>query len=43
LWAQLGIDEPLAEQRLPDAVEWGGLRPGTRVRRGDALFPRLED
>jgi methionyl-tRNA synthetase len=43
LWAQLGIEEPLEEQRLPDAARWGGLRPGTRVRRGDALFPRLED
>jgi len=43
LWAQLGIDEPLDSQRLPEAALWGGLRPGARVRRGDALFPRLED
>jgi methionyl-tRNA synthetase len=43
LWAQLGIEDPLKEQRLPAAARWGGLRPGTRIRRGDALFPRLEE
>jgi methionyl-tRNA synthetase len=42
LWTQLGIDEPLAEQRLPKAVEWGGLRPGTQTTKGESLFPRLE-
>jgi len=42
LWGQLGIGEPLGGQRLPEAASWGGLEPGTRVRRGDALFPRLE-
>jgi methionyl-tRNA synthetase len=42
LWAQLGIGQPLEAQRLPEAASWGGLEPGTRVRRGDALFPRLE-
>jgi methionyl-tRNA synthetase len=43
LWAQLGIDRPLPDQRLPAAVEWGGLQPGTRVSKGESLFPRLED
>jgi methionyl-tRNA synthetase len=43
LWAQLGIKEPLKEQRLPAAARWGGLRPATLIRRGDALFPRLEE
>jgi methionyl-tRNA synthetase len=42
LWEQLGIPEALEAQRLPDAARWGGLAPGTRVRRGEALFPRLE-
>jgi methionyl-tRNA synthetase len=41
LWRQLGIPEPLAEARLDDAA-WGGLRPGTRVARGEPLFPRIE-
>ena len=42
LWEQLGIAEPLAAQRLPDAARSGRLAPGTRTTRGDALFPRLE-
>jgi methionyl-tRNA synthetase len=42
LWTQLGIEEPLAEQRLPDALAWGRLAPGTRTTKGDSLFPRLE-
>jgi methionyl-tRNA synthetase len=39
---QLGIE------RLPDSgfyegeLKWGGLKPGTRIRRSDSLFPRIE-
>jgi methionyl-tRNA synthetase len=43
LWAQLGVPEALEAERLPGAARWGGLAPGTRVRRGESLFPRLED
>ena len=42
LWSQLGIAEPLHTQRLPDAAVWGGLAPGTRTTKGEALFPRLD-
>jgi methionyl-tRNA synthetase len=42
LWAQLGIDEPLEAQRLPEGGRWGLLAPGTRTTKGEALFPRLE-
>jgi methionyl-tRNA synthetase len=42
LWAQLGIGSPIEEQRLPEAGAWGGLAPGTRTSKGEALFPRLE-
>ncbi len=42
LWQQLGIEEPLEAQRLPHAAAWGGLRPGTKTVKGDALFPRLD-
>jgi methionyl-tRNA synthetase len=42
LWEQLGMAEPLADQRLPDAAAWGGLEPGTKTSRGQSLFPRLE-
>jgi methionyl-tRNA synthetase len=42
LWEQLGIEESLDAQRLPQAAAWGGLRPGTKTAKGDALFPRLD-
>jgi methionyl-tRNA synthetase len=42
LWQQLGIAEALDAQRLPDASRWGGLLAGTRVTKGQSLFPRLE-
>jgi methionyl-tRNA synthetase len=42
LWEQLGIAEPLADQRLPEAAAWGLLAPGTQTHKGDALFPRVE-
>jgi methionyl-tRNA synthetase len=43
LWQQLGVAETLESQRLPAAAAWGGLRPGTAVDRGEALFPRLDE
>ncbi len=41
LWSQLGIEEPLDEQRLPGALGWGGLRPGGHVSKAEGLFPRI--
>jgi methionyl-tRNA synthetase len=38
----LGISEPLADQRIPQAAEWGRLAPGTRTTKGEPLFPRLD-
>ncbi|MDP9296764.1 MAG: methionine--tRNA ligase [Actinomycetota bacterium] len=43
LWDQLGIPEPLDAQRLPGAADWGGLAPGTTTRKGESLFPRLDE
>jgi methionyl-tRNA synthetase len=42
LWEQLGVAEPLEAQRLPGAAAWGGLEPGTKTSKGEALFPRLD-
>jgi methionyl-tRNA synthetase len=42
LWEQLGVGEPLAHQRVPSSVTWGGLQPGPRTTKGGALFPRLD-
>lgn len=41
-WDQLGISVPLVSQRLSDALRWGGLPEGTRVRPGPPIFPRVE-
>ncbi|MEX0754640.1 MAG: methionine--tRNA ligase [Actinomycetota bacterium] len=43
LWEQLGIPEPIGDQRLPAGTEWGGLVPGTATTKGESLFPRLPD
>ncbi|HEY6567360.1 MAG TPA: methionine--tRNA ligase [Actinomycetota bacterium] len=42
LWNQLGLDEPLAIQRVPSSTTWGGLAPGTRTTKGESLFPRVD-
>ena len=39
---QLGIAGP-GNQTMPSLKEWGGLAPGGQVRKGEALFPRIED
>ncbi|MGY1455394.1 methionine--tRNA ligase [Streptomyces sp. SS8] len=46
LWDSLGAQAPLgalADQRVQDAGAWGLLPAGTRVTKGPALFPRLEE
>ncbi|MGK5447559.1 methionine--tRNA ligase [Streptomyces radiopugnans] len=46
LWDSLGAEAPLgalADQRVQDAGTWGLLPAGTRVTKGPALFPRLEE
>jgi methionyl-tRNA synthetase len=40
--AALGMKEALATAVLPEAGRWGGMRPGTALHVGEALFPRLE-
>jgi methionyl-tRNA synthetase len=39
---QLGLRASLWDQPLPEALQWGGLAPGTTLNKGKALFPRLE-
>jgi methionyl-tRNA synthetase len=40
IYQQLGLDSADGA-RLVDAA-WGGLRPGTRIQRGDPIFPRID-
>jgi methionyl-tRNA synthetase len=42
LWRRLGLDGAPEDQRLPDAAAWGLGPSGTSLRKGDALFPRIE-
>jgi methionyl-tRNA synthetase len=43
LWNQLGIPGALSEQNIDSAANWQSTKPGIKVTKGDALFPRLED
>jgi methionyl-tRNA synthetase len=40
--AYLGISDP-GRQNLASLEEWGGLKPGGQVRKGESLFPRVEE
>ncbi|MGA0970964.1 MAG: methionine--tRNA ligase [Ilumatobacteraceae bacterium] len=41
IWERLGMPGDLVDQRLPDAVSWGGYPGGTTIVKGDPLFPRI--
>src|SRR5260370_19789780 len=41
IWKQLGQGGSLEEQRI-DALQWGQLKPGTKIARAEALFPRID-
>ena len=40
MFAQLGVEEP-ALQTWDSILSFGGLKPGTKVQKGEALFPRI--
>lgn len=42
IWHQLGIDRDIRTCRWPADVHWGLLAPGTPVRRGEPIFPRID-
>jgi methionyl-tRNA synthetase len=42
IWRQLGIGQEIAQQRLATAMAWGGMPPGTQIRPGAQLFPRID-
>lgn len=41
IWQQLGQRETLSDRRL-DELQWGQLKPGTRIGKCEAVFPRVE-
>ena len=42
IWKQLGIDADISNVIFDEAMEWGGIKPGTKVQKGEALFPRID-
>jgi methionyl-tRNA synthetase len=40
LWSMLGVHYDPAHGRLDEWCQWGGLKPGTRITKGESLFPR---
>ena len=40
MFAQLGVEDP-ALKTWDSILSFGGLKPGTKVQKGDALFPRI--
>ncbi|MGH9734000.1 MAG: methionine--tRNA ligase [Candidatus Acidiferrales bacterium] len=41
IWAQLGHPGKLSDVRI-DQIEWGGLKPGTKIGKPEAVFPRVD-
>jgi len=42
MWKQLNLTHDIATASLETETRWGGLRPGTKICKGPALFPRIE-
>ncbi len=43
IWERLGSSQPLSSKLLSDAKEWGLVKSGQTVEKGQSLFPRFED
>jgi methionyl-tRNA synthetase len=42
MWEQLNVGENLSKINLDTGTRWGRIKPGTTIRKGAALFPRIE-
>lgn len=42
IWKQLGLESSVSGARLPD-LQWGGLKPGTKLGALASVFPRIEE
>ncbi|TAN60148.1 methionine--tRNA ligase, partial [bacterium] len=42
IWASLGMEGTVKGRSFDDEVKWGGLKPGTKIRKAPPLFPRIE-
>ena len=42
IWDTLGIEGGISGRSFDEEVKWGGLKPGTKVKKIAPLFPRLQ-
>jgi methionyl-tRNA synthetase len=42
IWGQLGQEGSPSDVLIPHQLEWGGLRPDTKVGKPEPVFPRLD-
>ncbi len=42
IWDSLGIAQKIAQSRLDAEATWGKLAPGTKIKPGAQLFPRID-
>jgi methionyl-tRNA synthetase len=42
IWKQLNLEGDISTSNFAAAIQWGGLKPGTKIDKGPALFPRIE-
>jgi methionyl-tRNA synthetase len=42
MWAQLGMEGSIVDRSVDD-TSWGGLPVGQKVKKGDPLFPRIDE
>jgi len=42
IWSAIGIDGRIEDARLEQESTWGKLAPGTAIRPGEQLFPRID-
>ena len=43
IWDQLGIQQSLAEVDFAEGMTWGWLKSGIQVKKGNPIFPRIEE
>ncbi|MBP6944278.1 MAG: methionine--tRNA ligase, partial [Candidatus Omnitrophica bacterium] len=42
MWEQAGMTGTLSGARIADIEKWGLMAPGTQVKKGAPLFPRID-
>jgi methionyl-tRNA synthetase len=42
IWEQIGVPDGIPESGLSTEAVWGKIQPGAKIRKGTALFPRIE-